>query len=173
MIYNIMILFLIFSGILAQKFEIQENSIEINAKGEFAFVENEFKITGNGLSGYLDLTEKKIVLNYDLWNLETGIRLRDEHMHSIYLETEDYPNINFTAELSFLADDSVKAEGNFKLHGVNKNIIAFGTLKENNLRARFSIKLSDFNIEIPRKFSIAKLSENLDILIKAVLLEKK
>jgi polyisoprenoid-binding protein YceI len=173
MIKKIIFLSLFIIKLFSQNLEIKENSIRINAKGEFAFVENEFTITGNGLKGYVNVDEKIIYFEYDLWNLQTGIRLRDEHMHSNYLETEDYPIAIYDATFTYFDQDSVHAEGTFKLHGKEKIIIAKGQIKKGSISASFILKLTDFNIEIPRKFSIAKLSEKLIVNIKAELTEKK
>lgn len=156
-----------FIGIYSQKRFISNGEIIILAKAEILAIDEEFTITGNGLRGYIDFTDNSVSLVYDLWNLDTGIQLRNEHMHLNYLETEDFPEARFTGTVQKFENDSLSAKGKFYLHGIEKALSARGSYKDGRLQVSFFIKLTDYNIEIPRKFLVAKLSEILEVQIIA------
>ncbi len=87
-------------------------------------------------------TYKADELVVDVSDLKTGIELRDEHMQKKYLESEKFPKI-------FLRDAKGSAgsfSGNLEAHGVSKPI--FGTYEVSGeiLKAKFSVKMSDFSI---------------------------
>lgn len=103
----------------------------------------------------------------------TGIDLRDEHMKKTYLETAKFP----TARLKWaVAGPSVKGEVPFKgtltLHGVEKAIEGTATVspdaaaKKALVDAAFTVKLSDFAIQIPKYLGVTVAE---DVSVKALL----
>jgi len=84
----------------------------------------------------------------DLSKLDTGLDLRNEHMHKKYLETEKNP----IAELKLepLKIGYSKFVGHLSLHGVTKKVI--GDVIEsstNSLKASLIINITHFDIEKP------------------------
>lgn len=120
---------------------------------------------GSGPSGDIHVTDKVAsgVLNFDLISLDSGIEMRDEHMKNKYLEVGKYPKAQLTiAKLQLPQEIAGKPfviteapfQGTLLLHGVSKPIVGTVTLKGDGVNAlaldsKFSLKLSDFGIEIP------------------------
>lgn len=125
------------------------------------------------------LSDGKITgeIKMNLNDLETGISMRDKHMREKYLETqkEGFQNavIQFT-KVNFPANFWASAKsgefpfiGTLSLHGVKKEIQ--GNLKVEDKKieslkgnAIFSIKLTDYGIQIP-SFSGITVAENVDV----------
>ncbi len=131
--------------------------------------------TANGISGsvtfdvanFAKTLRGKIVVK--VASINTGIELRNKHLRSKnWLDAEKYPDIIFdiksVSDVKQIADNklSFKVIGNFTMHGVTKEISAnveATYLDENEdtrkrapgdllgVRGKFSIKLSDFNVE--------------------------
>ncbi len=125
-------------------------------------VDSRFEGSGSGLNGKLNLTDGTLSFSFDLKKLQTGIKLRDSHMHEDYLETETYPTATFTGKVVKGKDPgTLVAQGEFSLHGVKKPVTITGSLSGTFLKAEWKLNLKDFNIEIPEKFMIGKISEVL------------
>lgn len=118
------------------------------------------RIHGNGPrpSGALTL-EKSLVsgtLTVPLSGLDTGIEMRDRHMKERYLETGKFPEATLILK-ELNVDTSSANDQNFNallsLHGQQKPITGKIKLKDQTdafaVDARFDLKLSDFNIDIP------------------------
>lgn len=125
-------------------------------------VEDQFEATGDGLSGTIDFTNNKFSLVYDLWNLDTGIELRNEHMHLNYLETEEHPLVEFSGQIQSSEQNNIRIEGIFSLHGISKNLRLTAKKSGNIITASWNLDLTAFNIELP-KYMMAKLNRNLEM----------
>ncbi|UJP64275.1 YceI family protein [Mongoliitalea daihaiensis] len=162
-------------SVQAQKFK--------GEKGEIVFISqaplSEFEGKSNELNGLVDLENNLLDFFIDLNTLKTGIGLRDRHMRENYLETKKFPFAEFTGKLKTVpkltngTPVNVVASGQFKIHGVEKNIEVPGqlTLEGNELllKASFKVLLSDYKISIP-KVMFYELAEeqivNLSIRLK-------
>ncbi len=126
----------------------------------------------------------------DIVSLNTGIKLRDEHMRGEdYLNTDTYPTATFVIDNPVIAKVkslvpgetvAVEVKGKFTVHGVTKDITIKGNagyFMENpalakmgypgdmfNFDGEFSINLSDYNIKRPQ-FLVMKLAEEVKIRI--------
>jgi polyisoprenoid-binding protein YceI len=124
----------------------------------------------------------------DLASLKTGINLRDKHMREQYLETDKYPLVIFKltrvaqASSNMLENNQtvdLVLEGQFKLHGVTRDIsipvsVKFTKATEETKKHRpgnllritadFDVLLSDYNITRPQ-FVILKLDDNQKVSI--------
>lgn len=134
------------------------------------------------LQGLID-TEKNLLDFYvDLNTVKTGISLRDKHMRDNYLETEKFPFAEFSGKLENLPTltenlTEVNALGKFKIHGIEKEIAVSGQLRllangNLELKASFTVKLSDYKIDIP-KLVFYELAEEQQVTIQAILSQKK
>jgi len=103
-------------------------------------------------------------------------KLMQEHFNENYMESSKYPeavfigiisnikNIDFTKDSSY----KINCSGKLTMHGVTKDVTCNnGTLKINNnteatIKAKFSVLLKDFNIEIP-KLHKNNISETIEI----------
>lgn len=146
-----------------------ENSSE---KGETRFLAvgkpAMIKIRGTTMAPKTKVTMEKSSLKVEsillLESLNTGIDLRDEHMKEKYLQTKEYPtaklNIDSIAlpagfEQSYVAINDQPFTGKLLLHGKEQIIEGLFSLNTDlELTANFSIKLTNFGIEIPTYLGI-------------------
>ncbi|MBN8706332.1 MAG: YceI family protein [Bacteroidetes bacterium] len=158
----------------AQTYTIKNGSAKFTTSAETFGVDSQFEGVGNGLNGTINLTDSTFNFTFDLIKLQTGIKLRDNHMHEDYLETETYPKASFSGKLKATGKfGEVLATGDFSMHGNKKKVTATGSLLSNRLKATWKLNLKDFKIEIPEKFMIGKISEILSMSVDAVLIEEK
>jgi polyisoprenoid-binding protein YceI len=137
----------------------------------------DFDGTTKNIDGYLyndgnDLASKSdLYFEVDLRTLDTGIGLRNRDMREDYLETDKYPMAHFKGKVvnvSKISDNEYKvsADGNMFIHGVTKPLKVNGTMKPSGngyiINTKFDVKLSDYNIKIP-KLMFLKLSEVINL----------
>jgi polyisoprenoid-binding protein YceI len=130
-----------------------------------------------------DLKTLKGKVSVSALSIKTGIDMRDGHLRSAnWLNAESYPEISFEIiklyDIKSVADNkiTVKAAGNFTLHGVTKEVIAEATLtyldedEQTKMRtpgdllgvqAKFKVKLSDYGIN--NKLIGQKVAEDIEI----------
>jgi polyisoprenoid-binding protein YceI len=105
-------------------------------------------------------------LRVDLQTLETGIRMRDHHLKSTYLEVDKGP------DFSLATIDDIRVEkldgksvftGTLTLHGQRKPITGTADLQQKDglirVQARFSLKVSDFEIPAPMYLGVGVRDE--------------
>ncbi|NCP83430.1 MAG: YceI family protein [Bacteroidetes bacterium] len=162
--------------VTAQEFETKTGMIEFLSE---ATVES-FTGSSNQLNGYINLSDSTLDFYLDLATLETGVKLRDEHMRENHLETEKFPYAEFSGKMrgfdTAIADSQqVFANGTFTIHGVSKEIEVEGKAilvdGKFGLSATWNIILQDYEITRP-KFLFLKLSESQIVTLKAALTKK-
>lgn len=126
----------------ALAFNAGAQSVEVNLKISPAgsFVAKTTKVTGKAKQAGGKVTASGIQV--DLSSLDTGIKLRDDHMKNKYLEIEKFPK----AELSLGEGEGGKGKGKLKVHGVEKEINGTYEVKGKTVEATFEISLSEYNI---------------------------
>jgi polyisoprenoid-binding protein YceI len=171
-----LLLILVFpEKVFSQGYKTETGNVEFLSKASL----NEFTGKSSNLNGLVDFDKNLLDFYVDLNTIDTGIGLRDRHMRENYLETKEFPYAEFTGEIAPKIDivkgqsKKVTAIGNFKIHGVEKEIEVTGKLyaisdTDLQLEAEFTIMLSDFNIEIP-KVVFYELAEEQKVSIKAIL----
>lgn len=127
------------------------------------------------LTGMVVLDSNFVDFYVDLNTVETGISLRDEHMRENYLETDSFPFAEFTGRFSPAIDASVSdtqhvvVKGSFTIHGVTHPMEVPGKIVAKkgalHIRADFTVKLSDHNIEIP-SVVYRKLDEDQEVSLR-------
>jgi polyisoprenoid-binding protein YceI len=150
------------------KFEMKKN----NGTVKFFAIGNPSAIridgVGSGPEGRLEVVadekNSKIAGQFvvELTSLNSGIEMRDSHMKEKYLEVEKYPVAKFTLEtinidgniLKSFNKSNIPFTGMMNFHGKEKVIAGIADLKSNNkddakVVAKFKVKATDFNIEIP------------------------
>jgi len=130
---------------------------------------------GRDMKGFVDFNKKTFKVVVGTEDFSTGQRMRDEHMHENYLETEDYPEATYEGRLISInpATGATVTEGAMTIHGVtHKKKRTTGFLKVNGNKLtgnfNFSVLLSDYNIEIPQLL-IMKLNNKIDVNVKFTL----
>ena len=143
------------------------SALRIHGKGDKAT--GLFKVNGLTLLG---------TATFMLDSLDTGIKLRNEHMKKKYLETDRYPQAKFTFTKALLSEtlksvngtvEKIPFEGTIFIHGVEKPISGIANIERNeneiSVLATFGLKVSDFNIAIP-SFSGITMAENVDVQVQ-------
>ena len=167
-IFNFFLLFSI--TISAQKYYTKNGITEFDgSKAAFEPIKakNNFSISA------IDVSNGNIAALIQIKNFEFRLGLMQEHFNENYLESYKYPKSTFTGNIEIskgsildgnnkvfdfsLVDENfmeIIISGQLTIKGVTKDIIAAGKIKkiENilNLISSFSIKLSDYNVKIPK-----------------------
>lgn len=158
----------------SQLFSIKNGTARFTTSAETFGVDSQFEGSGAGLNGVINLSDSTFTFTFDLIKLQTGIRLRDNHMHEDYLETDQFPKASFSGKLKSTGKaNEFLATGDFSIHGNKKKVTATGIIHSNHLTASWKLNLKDFKIEIPEKFMIGKISEILAMSADAQLTEVK
>lgn len=108
-------------------------------------------------------------------SLDTGIKLRNEHMFKNHLHPDEYPTMEFTltglkdapAALPVGEATELTGVGTFTCHGETNPLEPMLTVTRNDngslsVHADWTITLDDYNIERPQ-FLIVKLAETQDV----------
>ena len=163
--------FLIFSfTISAQKYYTKTGITEFDgSKAAFEPI----KAKNNSSISAIDVSNGNIAALIQIKDFEFRLGLMQEHFNENYLESYKYPKSTFTGNIEIskgsifdgnnqVFDYSIVDEnfmeiiinGQLTIKGVTKDITATGKIKkiENvlNLISSFSIKLSDYNVKIPK-----------------------
>lgn len=138
----------------------------------------EFKGKSDNLAGLINFDDNTVDFYIDLNTLDTGVRLRNQHMRDSYLETEKFPFAEFTGTLDTMYDfdkagpQEVTTTGIFNIHGVEREMTINGVLEYTGeglkLDASWTILLEDHNIRKPRVvfYELAdKQTVNISILL--------
>lgn len=127
-------------------------ALKIHGKG--AAPRGNIVIVGSSVSG---------AITFDLESLDTGIKMRNEHMKKKYLEIEKFPHAKLTISKVELPKDfkpekcsqieSLPFEGILSLHGVEKSIKGISKIKcEGGLvkiNSNFDLVIEDYGIATP------------------------
>lgn len=141
----------------------------------------------NEIDGYIfwegeSLTNKsQLYFEVNLDALDTGIGLRNRHMKENYLKTFRYPFAQFNGKVvkeEEVANNKFKVtvDGEIFIHGVAKKLTVSGTVEKNKpsyrIQTEFTIKLSDFKIEVP-SLMFMRISEDIKLVLDFFIKEKK
>lgn len=170
----------VFSAVFGLAFSVYAMVVPVQAdqgKVEFRAVGRPSMIKvngeGKGPAGTLQIDGVKVAgdLTFDLTSLTSGISMRDTHMKEKYLETGKYPESKLRlTEVSLPADWAPGREakdrtfkGDLTLHGQTNPVAGTfdvsGTAGAMNAKARFTIDLSQFGVEIPKYLGITVKNE--------------
>jgi polyisoprenoid-binding protein YceI len=120
-------------------------------------------------------------LEVDTRTLDTGSRLRDQHMHERYLETQRFPTAVFEGgrvvqgagqRIAAGAETAFRVAGSFTLHGVTRPMVCdvMASLDGSGrlvFRAEFPVRLADHGIERPEMLFL-KLAETQRVRVSAI-----
>ena len=165
-------LFSINSGITAQKYYTKNGHIAFFSK---ASLEN-IKADNNQVLNVLNSQNGELKFSLLIKNFHFTKSLMEVHFNENYMESNRYPNAEFKGTITNLNDISfhkdgvytVSVTGEMTIHGVVKKINPTGIITitggEISLKAKFFIKLSDYNISIP-KVVIDKIAESVEVTV--------
>ncbi len=159
---------------LPQELKPSGGKVEFTAGGKPSFV----KIHGTGAApkGHLSIDGEKVAgqFDLDLSTLDSGIKLRNEHMKNKYLEIEKYPKAVLVLESASKVADWKNGKGKISdatftgkltLHGAQKAVKGtFGVAASGKANVSFVVKLSDYNVAVPTFAGITVADEvNVDV----------
>lgn len=145
------------------------------------------KVTGTIVADVANPAASSVDVTVDLSVLDTGIKLRDQHVRERYAETTKFPEAHFksvsvSAPAGPLAANQpveISVTGDFEMHGVTRRItvpvrvviipettISRSTRGPGDLihaTANFSVKLSDYRINVPQSFVGNSVDIRLDV----------
>lgn len=166
------ILFLYFTFLTAQAgkiFSVKSGKISFQSEAPFETI----RASSTDLKGLLEI-EKKIfafkvrMKSFDGFN--SG--LQKEHFNENYIESDRFPDAVFNGKIIEDVDLSqdgtytVRAKGNFTLHGVSQERIIKSNVTVKNgsisINSSFTVLLEDHNIPIPKVVK-DKLSSQIDV----------
>lgn len=172
----VLLFFLPLSLIYATEYQVDKkakNSVKFISD---APIENFEGITKN-IDGYIyldktqSLDSSQLYFEVELNTLDTGIGLRNRHMREEYLETDKFPYTYFTGKFATmkLRDDGnydVEVNGKMFIHGITKQVLISGVMIKTedgfNISSSFEVKLTDYNIDIP-KIMFLKIDETMKL----------
>ena len=150
-----LLLFSAFSiAVHAQKYTAEKGALSFFSDGAVEDIEAKNSMVGslfNSSSGELVFIAK-------IRDFIFPKSLMREHFNEKYMETERFPKSTFTGKLvGFKAGSSgeqkVSAVGKINIHGITKDIEVPGIIEFKDgkalMKAKFIVKLADYNIKIP------------------------
>ena len=157
---------------------VDSGAVEFNAIGR----PSALKIHGKGTAPKGALTVEGGTasgqLTFDLESLDTGIKMRNEHMKQKYLEVGKYSEATLTLTKMAISSavlieagksESVPFQGILHLHGIEKPVTGTAKLDRNgnnlSVDAQFGIKISDYGITIP-SFSGITMAEDVNVSVQ-------
>ncbi len=154
-----------------------ELNVDKSKKNSVKFISDapieDFEGFTDKIDGYIfwegeNFTEKSdVYFEVDLRTLDTGIGLRNRHMRENYLHTDKYPLAQFSGKIISAEQITenqfkVNVEGEMKIHGVTNKLKTAVKMNKTsngyNIKTNFEVKLSDYNIDIP-KLMFMKINE--------------
>lgn len=142
------------------------------------------KASNNNLRGIVDAQNGQFHFVVPIVQFEGfNSPLQKEHFNENYLESDRYPEASFHGHIieSFRWDTpaklSVRAKGDFTLHGVVQAMLLFAEIQifsseEIRVRCKFQLSLLDFGIKIPRMVH-KKLAELIEVEVDCRLIKSK
>lgn len=132
------------------------------------------------VTAILDASEGSLAFKVIMKSFEFEKAAMQEHFNKQYLHTDKFPDARFegkitdTSALDLKKDGiyKVSVEGKLTIHGVTRDVKETGTMevRGDNLitRAKFFIKLADYDIKVPSDF-VRKISQNIEITVNCTL----
>ncbi|MCB0406084.1 MAG: YceI family protein [Bdellovibrionales bacterium] len=156
-----------------------KNQVEFLAVGQPSAIKIRGKLEKDKLSGTCSLEKTTFACSgkIPLDSLDTGIKLRNEHLKEKYLETAKYPESTLVIDPIQLGEGAdtpnLEKKGEFKgkltLHGVTREEKGQYELKKEagKLKANFEfeIELEPYKIEIPSYLGI-KVSKKVEVKVE-------
>ena len=151
----VIILLLHFDGFSQKRFFSEKSNITFFSEG----VIEEIKASNTKVTSILDLQSGEVAYLLSPKDFQFEKKLMQVHFNEKYMETEKFPRSTFKGKIvgldaSITSLQQVKAVGQLSIHGVTRDVDIPGTLHiEGNtvtLRAKFIVKLLDYNIKVPQ-----------------------
>jgi YceI-like domain len=151
----VIILLLHFNGFSQKRFFSEKSNITFFSEG----VIEEIKASNTKVTSILDLQSGEVAYLLSPKDFQFEKKLMQVHFNEKYMESEKFPRSTFKGKIqghdaSSTTLQQVKAVGQLSIHGVTRDVDIPGTLQiEGNtvtLKAKFMVKLIDYNIKVPQ-----------------------
>lgn len=140
------------------------------------------KASSDIVQGAINLGDKTFVFTVDNKSFKGfNSPLQQEHFYENYMEVQTNPSSTFQGKIiedidrNSSAEQTVRAKGTLKIHGVEQERIIKGTIRMKDdrmiIHADFTVQLGDHNIKIPRIVN-QKIAEVIDVSISAEMIRK-
>jgi polyisoprenoid-binding protein YceI len=130
----------------------------------------------NKVTSFINTDDGSIVFSMDIKDFTFKKSLMQTHFNENYMESDKYPKSLFKGKITNLAAVKFDAngtynatvEGELTIHNVTKNVKVTGTIevkdKKIYAKAKFPVKVADYNIEIP-KIVFQKIAETVEVTV--------
>jgi hypothetical protein len=151
----VIILLLHFNGFSQKRYFSEKSNITFFSGG----VIEDIKASNTKVTSILDLLSGEVAYLLNPKDFQFEKKLMQVHFNEKYMESEKYPRSSFKGKIEGLNASTntlqqVKAVGKLSIHGVTRDVDIPGTLHiEGNtvtLRAKFLVKLMDYDIKVPQ-----------------------
>ena len=168
-------------------FLVQEGGIFISNTGEVKFVSQApletIKATSRKLSGVVDVDKRTYAFSISISSFDGfNSPLQKEHFNENYMESIKIPSATFKGKIIEEVDlhtagtYNVRAKGNMKIHGVEKEMIIKSTIAvkagQITVTSNFKVALKDFDINVPNIIN-QKIAPEIAVDVKMDLSPKK
>ena len=146
-------------GAFAQKYMTRTAKISFNASA--AGSPEKIEAVNNEVANILDATSGDMVFQVLIKSFKFERALMQEHFNENYMESDKFPKADFKGKIANLSDVNftkdgtynAKVSGKLTIHGVTNDVSVPGTVIVQGgaarLKAKFSVKLQDYKIDIP------------------------
>ncbi|WP_081670916.1 YceI family protein [Sporocytophaga myxococcoides] len=158
-----------FNHAYAQTYTTESGHAEFKAKASL----NSYTGNSNQLKGSINLKEKTVYFSVPFESIDTGIKKRNKHMKEL-IETDKYPDAEFEGKIisDFNSEkegnQKVTVKGNFKMHGVSREITVEGTLTRTGdkltANAEWKVLITDYKITPPKIFGNKVQDEHIIVI---------
>jgi hypothetical protein len=158
--------------VFAQKFSTDKGTISFFSDAAIEDIAAENTMVGS----LFNATSGELVYIVKIKDFVFHKALMREHFNEKYMETEKFPKSLFHGKLTGYnptakGEQKVSASGKLTLHGVTRDVDVPGTLTfeggKATMKAKFMVKLNDYNIKIP-KLVWQNIAEEVEVKIDFV-----
>ena len=122
-------------------------------------VVEDISATNGKVTSILDIVSGDVAYLMSIKDFQFPNKLMQVHFNEKYLESEKFPKSSFKGKITDFKIDrtgaqNVKATGKLTIHGVTRDVAINGTATVNGnriiVKAKFKVKLLDYNIKVPQ-----------------------
>jgi polyisoprenoid-binding protein YceI len=165
---------------MAQKFMTRTAKITFDATSQKS--PEKIVAINNEVASILNADNGEFVFQCPIKSFKFEKALMQEHFNENYMQSDKYPKSDFKGKISGSSLDlkkdgtyNVQVSGTLSMHGVTKEVSVPGSVTvkgaEISAKAKFVVKLADYNIEIPALVG-DKVGKESTINVEAILNKK-
>jgi polyisoprenoid-binding protein YceI len=149
----------VLSGAFAQKYLTRTAKVNFNATAPSS--PEKVEAVNNEVANIFDATTGDMIFQVLVKSFKFERALMQEHFNENYMESDKFPKADFKGKITNIAGVNYSKDGSYNvtaagaltIHGVTHDVSVPGTITVQGgnlkLKAKFSVKLADYNISIP------------------------